>query len=119
MEQQWAQYGVLGLVVIALAYWILKMDKERKSQQKEFRETIEKISEKHERAIEKVAEKHAEVVDDLTKQHEAAMKDIATRNEESVEKVAEIIDKRQGETNQILREQHGILSGLKALLERK
>jgi ABC-type nickel/cobalt efflux system permease component RcnA len=62
MEEQWIQYGPLGLVIIALAWFILHERKERKEEkkceqeerhesQKAWRDELQKITERHETAV--------------------------------------------------------------------
>lgn len=40
MEKEWIQYGVLGLVVIGMAYYILLIEKERSKERDEWREIL-------------------------------------------------------------------------------
>jgi len=46
MEKEWLQYGVLGLVVIGMAYYILYIERERSKERKEWREVLEKQQER-------------------------------------------------------------------------
>lgn len=108
MMEQWAQYGLLGLVIIALAGWIVKMDKEIRKKEEEFKKNLDEIVAKHESTVEKISVKHEEVVEEIGEKHEEALDNIADK-----------LDKRQAETNQVIREHTNLLSSLKTLLEQQ
>jgi hypothetical protein len=75
MEEKMLQYGILGICVVAMGWYIILKDKHHEKRENEWQETVNKIADR--------------------------------------------MDKREEETNKTIRENTGILQGLKTLLENR
>lgn len=102
----WSKYGLFGLIIAALAAWIVKMESDRKEARAEYSKTLQNITEKHEEVVKNIVEKHEEVVSDITEKHDKTIENIASK-----------MDATQKDTNIVVRDQTNIVTRLTTLIE--
>jgi hypothetical protein len=108
MIEAWGQYGLFGLIVVALAGYILRLENLHTKKEREWREALENASREQAKAIKEAADIQA-----------SALKESVNKQAELITRISDKMDKRQDENNEIIAKHISILENLRYLLERR
>lgn len=95
MEDALLKYGLSGIVIIALAWFVMYIIKDHKVEKTEWIKALERLMDKNDEAI----------------------KEVTLKQDESIERIIEKIDERQKETNAAILTTGNLVSAFKTLFE--
>lgn len=119
MAEQWQQFGVLGLIVIALAGYILRLENKHAAKEKEWQKALKDAGDEQSKALKDAAELQAKSTKEAAQLQVSSTKEIISNQAVVIEKIVDKMDDRQDETNQIIQKHINILESIRFLLERQ
>lgn len=124
MNEILLQYGLAGVIIIALGTVVTKLwlqlnkkDKEFQRREQEWKEVIHKLAENNKEAAEKVAQTNERSLEKIADTNKAAIKEVTDEHTDVLRDMRESVDRRQADTNQVIRDVSAALNKHSTVLE--